>query len=165
MFPFGRDLLAIYLQDHLAGSTLGVELARRAAAQNAGTPLGTALQSLTRELESDREALRSIMSSLQIAPDRLKNVLAWTGEKAGRLKLNGRIASHSPLSALVELEGLIVGVNGKRAMWRALRRLAAGDARLSSEHLDELTARADRQLEALWSAHADVSTAGLTSSD
>ena len=42
MFPFGRDLLAIYLQDHLAGSTPGVELARRAAAQNAGTPLARA---------------------------------------------------------------------------------------------------------------------------
>jgi hypothetical protein len=165
MFPFGRDLLAIYLQDHLAGSTLGVELARRAANQNAGTPLGTTLETLSRDISSDRHALRAIMSSLQVAPDRLKNLAAWSAEKAGRLKLNGRITSHSPLSPLVELEGLITGVNGKRALWRALRRLAAVDTRLDSVQLDELIARADRQLETLWSAHADVSPGALSGSE
>jgi len=165
MFPFGRDLLAIYLQDHLAGSTLGVELARRAAAQNAGTPLGTTLENLSRDIRSDRHVLRAIMSSLQIAPDRLKNLAAWSGEKAGRLKLNGRIASYSPLSPLVELEGLIAGVNGKRALWRALRRLADVDTRLDPVQIDELIARADRQLETLWSAHADVSLSALRGSE
>jgi hypothetical protein len=162
VFLFGRDLLAIYLQDHLGGSTLGVELARRAAAQNAGKPLGTTLESLARDIGSDRDALLSIMSTLQIAPDRLKIALGWAGEKAGRLKLNGRLTSYSPLSPVVELEGLITGVNGKRALWRALRRLADGDARLQPAQLDELIARADRQLEALWSAHADVAAAALT---
>lgn len=32
--------LAIYLNDHLAGATAGLELARRARGRNAGTPLG-----------------------------------------------------------------------------------------------------------------------------
>jgi hypothetical protein len=162
VFPLGRDLLAIYLQDHLAGSTLGVELARRAAAENTGTPLGTTLESLARDIASDRDALREIMSSLGIAPDRFKNALAWSAEKAGRLKLNGRITSHSPLSAVVELEGLIVGVSGKRALWRTLRGLADGDTRLQSAQLEELIARADRQLEVLWSAHEDVAPAALS---
>jgi hypothetical protein len=161
VFPFGRDLLAIYLQDHLAGSTLGVELARRAANEHAGTPLGTTLDRLKREIESDRSALLSIMSSLGIAPDRVKNAVAWAGEKAGRLKLNGRITSRSPLSSLVELEGLIAGVDGKRAMWQALRRLTDRDTRLRAAELDELIARADRQLDALWSAHAAVSSEAL----
>jgi hypothetical protein len=161
VFPFGRDLLAIYLQDHLAGSTLGVDLARRSAAEHAGTPLGTTLTSLAREIRADRHALHSIMSSLEIAPDRLKNAVAWAAEKARRLKFNGRIASRSPLSSLVELEGLITGVNGKRALWRALRRLADSDRRLEAAQLDELIARADRQLETLWSAHADISSGAL----
>jgi hypothetical protein len=165
MVPLERDLLAIYLQDHLAGSTLGVELARRATAENAGTPLGDTLGSLAREIESDRDTLGSIMSSLKIAPSRLKNAVAWGGEKVGRLKLNGHITTRSPLSALVELEGLIMGVTGKRALWRALRRLADdGDTRLAPAQLDELLARADHQLETLWSAHADVSSGALKGS-
>jgi hypothetical protein len=161
VLPFSRDLLAIYLQDHLGGSTLGVELARRAAAENADKPLGPVLERLAREIASDREALLSIMSVLEVTPDRFKVALGWAGEKAGRLKLNGRLTSYSPLSPVVELEGLISGVNGKRALWRALRRLADDDTRLDPVQLDELIARADRQLEALWSAHADAASAAL----
>ena len=33
------DLLTIYLNDHLAGATAGVELARRAAGENKGSEL------------------------------------------------------------------------------------------------------------------------------
>jgi hypothetical protein len=164
MFPFDRDLLGIYLRDHLAGATLGVELARRCASENAGTPLGETLEIVKHEIEGDRATLKSIMASLDISPDRLKNAVAWTGEKAGRAKLNGRLTSYSPLSPVVELEGLITGVNGKRALWRALRRLTDGNPRLQAEQLDELTTRADRQLEMLWSAHADASHAALAAS-
>src|SRR4051794_25402607 len=101
------------------------------------------------------------MSELGISPDRLKNAAAWTGEKAGRLKLNGRLTSYSPLSPVVELEALIAGVTGKRALWRALR-LLADDPRLQPEQLEELLARADRQLETLWSLHSDAAQAALT---
>jgi hypothetical protein len=156
--------LAIYLQDHLAGATLGVELARRAASENAGTALGETLETVVDQVEADRATLRSLMAGLQIPADRLKITIAWAGEKAGRLKLNGRLTSHSPLSPVVELEGLIAAVNGKRALWRTLRDLADEDPRLQADQLDELIARADRQLQALWSAHADASHAALTGS-
>ena len=165
MFPFGRDLLAIYLQDHLAAATMGMELARRAASENAGTPLGRSLGILALEIADDRETLRSIMSAVGVAPDRLKNVVAWTGEKAGRLKLNGRLTSYSPLSGVLEIEWLIAGVSGKRALWRALRSLAREDARLQAAQLDDLIVRADRQLDSLWSTHTEVSRAGFADAD
>ena len=38
---------------------------------------------------------------------------AWTAEELERLKLNGQLAGYSPLSRLVELEGLAVGIEGK----------------------------------------------------
>lgn len=164
MFPFGRDLLAIYLQDHLAGATLGVELAHRAASENAGRPVGEALEALAVEIEQDRESLTSIMGALGVPPDRLKNAAAWVGEKAGRLKLNGRLASYSPLSPVLELEGLIAGVNGKRALWHTLRSVAEDDPRLEAMRLQELITRADRQLDALWSAHA-AARAAVAGSD
>jgi predicted DNA-binding ribbon-helix-helix protein len=156
--------LAIYIQDHLAGATLGVQLARRAASQNAGTVLGEKLGSVQNEIEQDRATLQSIMVALDISADRFKNTVAWAGEKAGRLKLNGRLTSYSPLSRVVELEGLIAGINGKRALWRSLRDLAEDDPRLQAAQLDELIARADRQLRALWSAHADASREALANS-
>ena len=39
-------------------------------------------------------------------------VAGWVAEKAGRLKLNGSLLTYSPLSRLVELEGLSLGVEG-----------------------------------------------------
>ena len=165
MFPFSDDLLAIYLQDHLAGATAGAELASRAAGENARTPLGGALESVASGIQEDRETLKSIMAALGVGPDRLKNTAAWTAEKVGRLKLNGRVASYSPLSAVLELEGLITGVNGKRALWRALRDLADTDPRLDATQLDGLVVRADRQLDALWSAHAAAAALAMSTGD
>jgi hypothetical protein len=157
----GNDLLAIYLNDHLAGATGGLELARRAQGANAGTPLGDLLAGLVVEIEDDKEALERIMDRLGVGRDRLKVVAGWAGEKAGRLKLNGRLTSYSPLSRLVEVEGLLIGVSGKRAAWLALLELAPREARLDEEELRRLVARADAQLEGLRAHHAEAARNAL----
>jgi hypothetical protein len=145
--------LAIYLQDHLAGATFGVELARRARGENEGTELGEFLDGLATEIERDRDELAAIMDRLGVKPDRLKSAAGWAAEKLGRLKRNGRLMSYSPLRPLVELEWLIAGVSGKRALWRALRELAEREPRLEAERLDGLIAAAERQLTALSDHH------------
>jgi hypothetical protein len=114
------DLLKIYMQDHYAGSTVGVDLAKRAASNNAGTPAGDALQRVAGEIEEDREALHRVMEEYGVSPDPVKNAGAWTAEKLGRLKPNGRVLSYSPLSRLIELEGLVLGITGKMLLWRSL---------------------------------------------
>jgi hypothetical protein len=141
----GDDLLAIYLQDHLAGSTFGTELARRIRNENEGTELGEYLARVTREIEEDRAALTSIMDALDVHANPLKNTLFWTAEKALRLKPNGSLTSYTPLSRVLELESLISGVNGKLALWQALRVIAERDTRLDPARLDELAARATAQ--------------------
>jgi hypothetical protein len=70
-------------------------------------------------------------------------------DKAGRLKLNGSLWRRSPLSSVVELELLRLGVEGKAAAWRTLRAQAERDTRLDKEQLNELLLRAGRQAEAL----------------
>lgn len=140
-------MIAIYLNDHLAGSTVGIELARRARGENEGTELGRFLDELTAEIEQDRATLRAVMEALGVGPDRAKLALAWAGEKAGRLKLNGRLLGYSPLSRLVELEALTLGVHGKAALWRLLDELA--DRRLDGFDFAALALRAERQLESL----------------
>ncbi len=145
-----HDLLGIYLNDHLAGATGGVQLARRSAAAHRGQPADSAaLQRLASEVGEDRAELLRIMTALGIAPRAYKIYAGWIGERAGRLKLNGHLLSRSPLSSLEELELLRLAVEGKAAGWRTLRTLADSDRRLDAARLDELIARARRQAELL----------------
>ena len=106
-------LLGIYLNDHLAGSAVGVELAKRAAASNEGTPARRFPRGLAEEIEAERDALKAIMDHLGVAENRVKMPIAWTAEKLGRLKPNGQLTGYSPLSRLVELEGLALGRDGE----------------------------------------------------
>ena len=142
----GRDYLKIYLEDHYAGATAGLELARRTAGANSGTPYGDVLEGIALEIEEDRDSLRAIMTVLGVGPDRFKVAGAWAGEKAGRLKLNGHLTGYSPQSRVIEFEGLVVGVTGKRCLWAALRHVAPQEPRLDLEQLERLIERADRQL-------------------
>jgi hypothetical protein len=91
--------------------------------------------------------LLAIMAELDIGADRIKLVAGWGAEKLGRLKLNGRVLGYSPLSRLVELELLELGVHGKIALWRALQRLQLERLRSTDADLDHLLSRAERQLE------------------
>ena len=157
-----HNLLAIYLNDHLAGATGGLELARRAAAANPEGELGAFLDELAREVAEDRDALRSLMSRLGVNEDHVKVVAGWTAEKLGRLKLNGHLLSYSPLSRLVELEALALGVTGKLAMWRALERVSRADPRIA-EYVDlpALIARAEKQRDGLETFRLDAAEDAL----
>jgi hypothetical protein len=121
------ELVAIYLRDHHAGATAGLELARRAARANRGNSYGEELASLAAEIEEDLRTLERIMEDLGVGPDWIKDRVAWTGERLARLKRNGTWVSYSPLSRVVELEALVIGVTGKLALWEALR-AALGEA-------------------------------------
>jgi hypothetical protein len=144
-----QKLLSIYLNDHLAGSTTGVELARRTLGSNRGTGYGEFLEWLVGQIEEDRDALRELMQTLGVRRDCVKQAAGWGLEKVGRLKLNGRLAGYSPLSRLVEVEGLWVGVEGKLSLWRSLLAVADEDSRLDRSRLRELEGRAEEQLRRL----------------
>jgi hypothetical protein len=124
-----------------------VELARRTAGSNEGGELGTVLKRLAREIEEDRDTLLAVMDRLGIGKDRVKVAVGWAGEKAGRLKPNNRLLGYSPLSRLEELEGLALGVEGKRSLWQVLRHLA--EPRLSEFDFDALLERARSQRDQL----------------
>lgn len=115
-------LLAIYLNDHLAGSMVGVGLVRRARASNEGTELGRDLDAASAEIESLQTTLRHLMEHLDVAESRVKPAGAWLAEKLGRLKLNGQLHGYSPLSRVVELEGLCTGLAGQILLWEAMER-------------------------------------------
>ena len=139
-------LLGIYLNDHLAGATAGTELAGRVAGESRGRAGGEVLGRLAADIAEDRAALLDVMSALHVPVRHYKVWLGWVGEKVARLKPNGRVLTRSPLSRVLELEALQLGIEGKSALWRTLRARAETDTRLSAERLDDLIDRARRQL-------------------
>jgi hypothetical protein len=138
-------LLGIYLNDQLALGVAGRELARRAAAENQGSELGTFLQRLAVEVTEDVDTLESIMGRLGIPLSRVKRPLAVVAERVGRLKPNGRLRGYSPLSRFLELESLALGLDGKKVLWSNLRDLADVRERLQDVDFDALIQRAQRQ--------------------
>ncbi|MGW5359009.1 hypothetical protein [Actinopolymorpha pittospori] len=152
--------LQIYLNDHLAGASGGVELLRRAARVHREDGMGPELSELAREVSEDRAALVQIMKDLGVPIRRHKVALGWLGEKVGRLKPNGRLIARSPVSDVLEIELMRLGVEGKASCWRTLRVLA--DGKLDSTRLNSLIQRAAQQAERLeklrMSTAADVFT-------
>lgn len=138
-------LLEIYLADHAAATTAGAALARRSARSNATNEYGAFLGRLSAAIEEDRRSLRQIIAQLDFQESRSKEAVAWLAEKVGRLKLNGRLREYSPLSRVLELEALSVGVAGKLALWESLQARADGDGRLSGPDLEVLADRARQQ--------------------
>jgi len=158
------ELLDIYLNEHLAGATAGVELARRLRGSNEGDPeFGSALAEVCAEIEADRETLEAAMDRLGVGRSKLKPLAAVLGERAGRLKLNGQLRGYSPLSRLDELELLQIGVAGKRRLWRALEHTRAGE--LPDLDLGALAERATGQLRTLEALHLKAAALALSRRD
>lgn len=118
-----RKLLGIYMNDHLAGSVVGLRLARRITRQNEGNEYGRETAQIAKEIEEDKETLHEIMERVGVRQKQTRLALAWVAEKAMRLKPNGRLAGYSPLSRVLELEGLTMGITGKLELWRSMHAL------------------------------------------
>jgi len=81
------------------------------------------------------------MLAEEVRPNAAKDAVAKGLELLGRFKPNGRITGRAPLSDVIELETLLVGITGKAALWKSL---AEGGTKASVD-LEELLSRADAQ--------------------
>jgi hypothetical protein len=144
--------LSIYLEDHSAGATAGTQRAARLADAEADSPDAAALAKFATDVDTDLEALLTLMETMGIEPSRLKSGLASVGETIGAFKLNGRVFERSPLSTIVELEAMQMAVRGKRCLWETLQVAMPQSTPID---LASLIARADEQLEVLSGLHAD----------
>lgn len=138
------DHLSIYLTDHFAGATSGLELVRRCRRQNEGSRFAAPLSELVREIEADRRMLLAVMRRLGVEPSLVKTSVAWVLERASRLKPNGRPLEYTPLDRVVELESLTLGIAGKRALWRALEDVPSSE--VAGADFEALAERASVQL-------------------
>jgi hypothetical protein len=159
--PSPSKYLATYLNDHLLGATAGGELVRRAAGENEGSELGAFLARLASEIEADRDALKATMGELGVKVDSLKVAAGWMAEKFGRLKPNAQLRGYSPLSPLVELEALALGINGKLALWRALAEVA-DEVGVDRARMQELALRAESQRDDVERHRVQIAREALT---
>lgn len=144
-----HDALDIYLNDHLAGATLGCDHARRLEAVYEGTPFGTVMAQIAMEIEEDRDTLVDLMERLDTPRNAVKAATAWVAEKAGRVKFSGVSSGDRELGNYLALETLSLGVEGKRCLWTALEAIASDYPPLAATDLAGLIARAQAQRAAL----------------
>ena len=155
-----RDTLKTYLNDHLAGSVMAIELAERTMRENEGGPVAARLSPLVEQIREDQTVLKGVIERLGTGESSLKKAGAWLAEKAGRVKLGGT-DEPGELSRLEVLEILTTGVHGKRALWRALRVVAARYEELRGLDLDLLERRAVEQHDELEAMRLEAAKAAL----
>lgn len=158
------DLLGIYLNDHLAASTGAVELFRRTTRSGPDKDTIAELADLADEESADRDTLRQLMRRLGVGENKPLEALGWLGEKVGRLKPNGSLVRRSPLSDVIELEGLRLCVQSKLGCWRVLRTVADHDPRLATQEMDILLGRAEKQARRIDELHRRAVERQLTGS-
>lgn len=144
-----KDALRTYLNDHLAGATLGCDHARQIEDRNAGTPLGDVMAKLAADIEEDRDKLQQLMERLDVPKNPVKQATAWLAEKAGRVKFSGASAGDQNLGNFLALETLSLGVEGKRSLWVALQQVEGIYPQLETTELETLIDRAESQRKTL----------------
>lgn len=137
--------LASYLNDHLAGSVSALEVIDHFAEVHKGERLGAFFVEIEKEIKADQDALRDVMRTLRIPESKVRKAGAWAAEKVGRARLIMAGDESDSLGLVLALEGLIMGVTGKKLMWRSLA--ATKLPRLESYNFEQLQRRAEQQVQ------------------
>src|SRR5438105_600011 len=134
-----------YLNDHLAGSVSALELIAHWEDVHKGEPLGSFFAESEREIKAAQDTLRDVMRTLGVEESKVRQAGAWAAEKVGRARLIIAGDEQGSLGLVLTLEGLIMGVTGKKLLWRALA--AAKLPELNSYNFEELQRHARQQIE------------------
>jgi hypothetical protein len=134
-----------YLNDHLAGSVSALELIAHWAHLHKDKPLGVFFSQLDTEIRADQKVLRNLMHGLGVEESSLRQAGAWAAEKVGRVRLMIAGGEQGSLGLVLTLEGLIMGIVGKKLLWRSLA--AANLAELNGYDFRELERRAEQQID------------------
>jgi hypothetical protein len=144
--------LETYLSDHLSGSIVAIDVARRRASSQGDDEIGTFLRGFIADVERDQRTLRNVIASLDASPSLVKELVAsgasWVDSLRGALNLPG-----AP-NLVRDLELLIMGVRGKELLWRALGEIGVE----TDPSIHDLQVRAAEQIAGLGALHARAVT-------
>lgn len=139
-----NEHLATYLNDHLAGSVVALELLQHLETEHAGKSLERFFADLRGDVAQDAEQLEALMERLGVAPSRTRRASAWLAEKVTQVKLWVDDPHGGELRLLQALEFLALGIEGKKSLWDTLAAVA-DEARLGGFDYARLTQRAEEQ--------------------
>ena len=137
--------IAIYLNDHLAGSEVALELLEFIKAEQSGTSMESFIAELRADITADRQELEVLMVRLNVSQSRTRKATAWIGEKVTELKLHLDDPTGGPLRLLEALEALALGIHGKWSLWQALAAAAEDAPALQLVDYERLAKRAEEQ--------------------
>lgn len=137
--------IATYLNDHLAGSIVALELLEHLEATHADDSLKTFFAGLRSDIAADRGELETLMARLQISESRTRKATAWLTEKLTEMKLRFDDPGGGDLLLFESLEALSLGIEGKRSLWIVLAACAKQSPALSIMEYERLIERATDQ--------------------
>lgn len=153
--------LATYLNDHLAGSVVAVELMENLEEVYRGTTVADFVAELHADVKADRQELEALMSRLQISESRTRKASAWLTEKVTELKLRLDDSTRGDLRLLESLEALSLGIEGKKSLWLALSVAAQDSPQLRVADYERLKQRAEEQRNRVETRRLEVARAAL----
>src|SRR5512138_2554001 len=142
-----HEHLATYLNDHLAGSVVALDLLDRLKAIHSENTLRDFFKALRADIAADREKLEALMKALNIDQSRTRKASAWLAEKMTGLKLRFDDPAAGPLLLFESLEALSLGIEGKRSLWIALAATSEATPSLRIVDYERLQQRAQEQRE------------------
>ena len=147
------EILATYLNDHLAGSVAAIELLDDLIEHHSEDRFGKFFSDLRDDIHTDQEKLRDLIAKLGAKESALRKAAGWVSEKFGRAKIGDADDSAELLQAL---EGLALGITGKKLLWRSLAAIASDFVALQGTDFGELEKRAHDQFERVESLRLEM---------
>ena len=155
------EVLATYLNDHLAGSVAALELVDRITQLCRGTEREKIFRRLRDEIEEDQEVLKQLLQASGGKESKVRKAAAWLTEKIGEAKLELDATDAGDLRLLEALEALGLGIQGKLGLWRALEAASAGVPEFGRLDLSELERRARDQFERVETLRLQVARSAI----
>lgn len=156
--------LSTYLNDHLAGSVVAVELLEHLASTYADSEVGTFAAGMRDEIIADQKVLEQLMADLDISQSKTRQASAWVAEKLSELKMRFDDPSASGLRLFEALEAVSLGLEGKRSLWRVLKTVSEREPALRRLDYDQLMRVGEDQRSRVEAKRLEAGVAALASS-
>jgi hypothetical protein len=142
-----RDALRTYLNDHVAGSVVAVELLDHLIELHRNSDRQGFYRELQAEIVEDQGVLKNLLSQCGGSESPVRKAVAWMTEKMGRAKLALDDRGDNQLRTWEAMEALALGIQGKLLLWRALAQAPDALSGLRGVDLPRLQARAQQQFD------------------
>jgi len=139
------DELHDYLNDHLAGSVAALELLDRLVKACEGKALERFFRDLRSDIHDDQEQLKELIAKLGAEESTIRKAGAWFAEKLPRPTID--LGDDSEIGLYLALETLLLGITGKRSLWRGLQSASRTVPELARLDYSGLEKRAIEQCE------------------